>query len=110
MKYVDEYRDADAARRLAEAIGRVTTRPWNIMEVCGGQTHVIIRFAIDEMLPPGLSLIHGPGCPVCVTPIEMIDKAGVPVPANLAEAAKSGEPKRFFDNPRINVGKFFVAG
>jgi hydrogenase expression/formation protein HypD len=75
VKYIDEYRDADAARRLAEAIGRVTTRPWNIMEVCGGQTHAIIRFAIDEMLPPALSLIHGPGCPVCVTPIEMIDKA-----------------------------------
>ena len=75
MKYLDEYRNADAARRLAQAIRRATTRPWNIMEVCGGQTHAIIRFAIDEMLPPELTLIHGPGCPVCVTPIELIDKA-----------------------------------
>jgi len=75
VKYLDEYRNADAARRLAEAIRRATTRPWNIMEVCGGQTHAIIRFAIDEMLPPELTLIHGPGCPVCVTPIELIDKA-----------------------------------
>ena len=75
MKYVDEYRDAGQARRLAEAIRRAVTRPWNIMEICGGQTHTIIRFAIDEALPPSLRLIHGPGCPVCVTPIEIIDKA-----------------------------------
>jgi len=75
VKYLDEYRDAHAARQLAEAVRRATTRPWNIMEVCGGQTHAIVRFAIDEMLPPGLTLIHGPGCPVCVTPIEIIDKA-----------------------------------
>jgi hydrogenase expression/formation protein HypD len=75
VKYLDEYRDGDAARRLAGAIGRATTRPWQIMEVCGGQTHAIIRFGLDEMLPPGLTLIHGPGCPVCVTPIEIIDKA-----------------------------------
>jgi hydrogenase expression/formation protein HypD len=75
VKYVDEYRDAAAARRLAEAIRAATTRPWNIMEVCGGQTHSIIRFALDEMLPTEITLIHGPGCPVCVTPIEIIDKA-----------------------------------
>ena len=75
MKYVNEYRDADAARRLAAAIAKATTRPWNIMEVCGGQTHAIVRFALDEMLPPEIALIHGPGCPVCVTPLEMIDKA-----------------------------------
>ena len=75
MKYVDEYRDAEAARRLAAAIARATTRPWNIMEVCGGQTHAIVRFGLDEMLPPQITLIHGPGCPVCVTPLEMIDKA-----------------------------------
>ena len=75
MKYVDEYRDAQASKRLAGAIHKATTRPWNIMEVCGGQTHAIIRFAIDEMLPPQITLIHGPGCPVCVTPIEIIDKA-----------------------------------
>lgn len=75
MKYLDEYRDADAVRRLALAIRAAVTRPWHIMEICGGQTHAIIRFALDEMLPGELTLIHGPGCPVCVTPIEMIDKA-----------------------------------
>ena len=75
MKYIDEYRDADAARRCAEAIKRLVTRPWNLMEVCGGQTHAIVRFGLDEMLPDQVTLIHGPGCPVCVTPIEMIDKA-----------------------------------
>ena len=75
MKYVDEYRDAAQARRLADAIRAITTRPWSIMEICGGQTHAIVRFALDEMLPPEITLIHGPGCPVCVTPIELIDKA-----------------------------------
>ena len=75
MKFIDEYRDAKAARRLANKIERVTTRPWNIMEVCGGQTHAIVKFGIDELLPKGINLIHGPGCPVCVTPIGMIDKA-----------------------------------
>jgi hydrogenase expression/formation protein HypD len=75
MKFVEEYRDATTTRPLAEAIARLTTRPWNIMEVCGGQTHTIVRFAIDELLPKSISLIHGPGCPVCVTPIELIDKA-----------------------------------
>ena len=68
MKYLDEYRNADAARQLATAIAQATTRPWSIMEVCGGQTHAILRFALDEMLPPQITLIHGPGCPVCVTP------------------------------------------
>ena len=75
MKYVDEYRDAEKARQLADLIGRQTTRPWSIMEICGGQTHSIIRFGLDELLPPEITLIHGPGCPVCVTPIEIIDKA-----------------------------------
>jgi hydrogenase expression/formation protein HypD len=75
MKYIDEYRNADAARKLAAAIARATTRPWNIMEICGGQTHAILRFGLDEMLPRQITLIHGPGCPVCVTPIEMIDRA-----------------------------------
>jgi hydrogenase expression/formation protein HypD len=75
LKFIDEYRDADAARRCADAIGRIVTRPWNLMEVCGGQTHAIVRFGLDEMLPDPLTLIHGPGCPVCVTPLEMIDKA-----------------------------------
>ena len=75
MKYVDEFRDAAQSRRFAEAIRRKAKRPWNIMEVCGGQTHAIVRFAIDEILPPSLTLIHGPGCPVCVTSVEIIDKA-----------------------------------
>jgi hydrogenase expression/formation protein HypD len=75
MKYIDEYRDADEARRYADAIARTATRPWNIMEVCGGQTHAIVKFGIDSLLPDTISLIHGPGCPVCVTPLELIDKA-----------------------------------
>ncbi|MBI4278463.1 MAG: hydrogenase formation protein HypD, partial [Armatimonadetes bacterium] len=64
MRFIDEYRDAAAAKRLARAIARATTRPWTIMEVCGGQTHAIVRFGIDQMLPAGIALVHGPGCPV----------------------------------------------
>ena len=75
MKYIDEYRDANSARRFARAIARITTREWTIMEVCGGQTHAIIKFGVDELLPPQITLLHGPGCPVCVTPVELIDKA-----------------------------------
>lgn len=75
MKYLDEYRDPVAARRLAEAIAAATTRPWTIMEVCGGQTHTIVKYGIDEILPRQVELVHGPGCPVCVTSLEMIDRA-----------------------------------
>jgi len=75
MKFVDEYRDAQRVNELAGAIARRVTRPWTIMEVCGGQTHAIVRFGLDELLPPGVTLVHGPGCPVCVTPLELIDKA-----------------------------------
>ena len=75
MKYIDEYRDPVAARKLADAISKITTKNWKIMEICGGQTHSIIKFGIDEFLPDKVSLIHGPGCPVCVTPLESIDKA-----------------------------------
>lgn len=75
MKYIDEYRDPDAARRYADAIAKLTTRSWTLMEVCGGQTHAIIRFGVDELLPKEITLVHGPGCPVCVTPLELIDKA-----------------------------------
>ncbi len=75
MKFVDEYRDPRLARELAEAIRRTVTRPWTIMEICGGQTHAIVRFGIDRLLPPTIRLVHGPGCPVCVTPVELIDKA-----------------------------------
>jgi hydrogenase expression/formation protein HypD len=75
MKYLDEYRDGQAAHKLAAAIARTVTRPWTIMEVCGGQTHTIVKYGIDEILPPGVELVHGPGCPVCVTSLEMIDRA-----------------------------------
>ena len=75
MKFIDEYREAEDARKYAREIARVTTRPWTLMEICGGQTHAIVKFGLDELFPPGLTLIHGPGCPVCVTPIELIDKA-----------------------------------
>jgi hydrogenase expression/formation protein HypD len=75
MRYVDEYRDGPAARSLAEAIARTVTRPWVIMEVCGGQTHSIVKYGLDRLLPAEVELVHGPGCPVCVTSLEMIDRA-----------------------------------
>lgn len=75
MKYVDEYRDKEAALALSRAIATTTTRPWRIMEVCGGQTHAIARFGLEELLPPQITLLHGPGCPVCVTPAEILDHA-----------------------------------
>jgi hydrogenase expression/formation protein HypD len=75
MKYQEEYRDPAAAKKLQHAIAAVTTRPWTIMEVCGGQTHTIVKYGIDELLPPQVELVHGPGCPVCVTPLELVDKA-----------------------------------
>ncbi len=75
MKHVDEYRDADLVRKLAAEIERLTTRPWTLMEICGGQTHAIVKFGLDELLPEGITLVHGPGCPVCVTSAELIDQA-----------------------------------
>ena len=75
MRYVDEYRDPAAAQQLAVEIHRITTRPWTLMEVCGGQTHAIVRFGLDQLLPGHITLVHGPGCPVCVTPVELIDAA-----------------------------------
>jgi hydrogenase expression/formation protein HypD len=75
MKYLDEYRDAERAQQLAAAIQRTVTRPWTIMEVCGGQTHAIVKYGIDRILPPQIELVHGPGCPVCVTALETIDRA-----------------------------------
>ena len=83
MKYLEEFRDPELAQRLFDDIRRTVTRPWAIMEVCGGQTHSIIRNGIDQLLPDEVELIHGPGCPVCVTPLEIIDKA-------LAIASKPG--------------------
>jgi len=83
MKYLSEFRNGEIAQRMAREICQVATQPWKIMEICGGQTHSIIRNGIDQMLPPGIEMIHGPGCPVCVTPLSLIDKA-------LAIAAQPG--------------------
>ena len=83
MKYLTEFRNGEIAQRIAREIHQVATRPWKIMEVCGGQTHSIIKNGIDQMLPSGIEMVHGPGCPVCVTPLELIDKA-------LAIAAQPG--------------------
>jgi len=75
MKYLDEYRDPKLAGQLSRQIHKMTTRPWVIMEICGGQTHAIVKFGIDTLLPDQIQLVHGPGCPVCVTPLETIDRA-----------------------------------
>ena len=75
MKYLTEYRDGAAAQKVAGVIARTVTRPWTIMEVCGGQTHTIVKYGLDSILPPAIELVHGPGCPVCVTPLETIDQA-----------------------------------
>jgi len=75
MKYVDEYRDHAVAQKLIAEIKRTVTRPWTIMEVCGGQTHSIVKYGLDYLLPKEIELVHGPGCPVCVTPLDMIDRA-----------------------------------
>jgi len=83
MKYLDEYRDPMLARQLLDELRRTATRPWRIMEVCGGQTHTLVRQGIDELLPAGMRMIHGPGCPVCVTPLETLDRA-------MAVAARPG--------------------
>src|SRR5688500_5715128 len=75
VKYIDEYRDAAAAKRYAEASTRSTTRPWTLMELRGGQTHSSVKFGVDALRPAEITLVHRPGCPFCVTPIELIDKA-----------------------------------
>ena len=75
MKFLSEYRDQKAAEQLAQAIWKKVTRPWTIMEICGGQTHTIVKSGLEDLLPKDITLVHGPGCPVCVTPIELIDKA-----------------------------------
>jgi len=75
MKFVDEYRDPQLAERLVTTLHETVTRPWTVMEVCGGQTHTLVRSGIDRMIPETFTLVHGPGCPVCVTPLEMIDRA-----------------------------------
>lgn len=75
MKFIDEYRDAKSAKKYSRVIAHTLTQPWILMEVCGGQTHSIVKFGVDEFLPQDLTLVHGPGCPVCVTPVELIEKA-----------------------------------
>lgn len=75
MKFLDEYRDEELAQKIVQEIKRTVTRPWVIMEVCGGQTHSIVKYGLDQLLPKEIELVHGPGCPVCVTSLEMIDKA-----------------------------------
>jgi len=75
VKYLEEYRDPDVAAGLLREIRRAVTQPWVLMEVCGGQTHSIVRYGVDRMLPPEVELVHGPGCPVCVTALETIDRA-----------------------------------
>ncbi|MBI3596458.1 MAG: hydrogenase formation protein HypD [Nitrospirae bacterium] len=75
MRFVDEYRNEATARKYSERIRAIVTRPWTIMEICGGQTHTIVKYGIESLLPEEITLVHGPGCPVCVTPLEMIDKA-----------------------------------
>jgi hydrogenase expression/formation protein HypD len=75
MRYLDEYRDRDAVEKLVQRITRVVRHKWTLMEICGGQTHAIIKYGLDTLLPADLTLVHGPGCPVCVTPLELIDKA-----------------------------------
>ena len=75
MKYLEEFQDPALAERILDDIHATAKHPWAMMEVCGGQTHSIIRHGLDQLLPEGIELIHGPGCPVCVTPLEIIDKA-----------------------------------
>jgi len=75
MKYLSEFRDPASARALLDEIARTVTRRWTIMEICGGQTHAIMRHGLDQLLPDVITLVHGPGCPVCVTPLETIDRA-----------------------------------
>jgi hydrogenase expression/formation protein HypD len=75
MRFIDEYRDPQIAHALADKVGRITTRPWVLMEICGGQTHTLMRYGIGDLLPKNVELVHGPGCPVCVTPLELIDQA-----------------------------------
>jgi hydrogenase expression/formation protein HypD len=75
MKYIDEFRDPKIAHRLVEEITQRVTKKWTLMEICGGQTHTLVRYGFEEMLPAKINLVHGPGCPVCVTPLEVVDKA-----------------------------------
>src|SRR6202158_49662 len=75
MKYLDEYRNEALAQKIVGELRRIVTKPWVLMEVCGGQTHTVVKYGIDHLIPSEVELVHGPGCPVCVTSLEMIDRA-----------------------------------
>ena len=75
MKYIDEFRDGNQAQKWKQSMAQLVTRPWTLMEICGGQTHSIVKYGLEDLLPPGVELVHGPGCPVCVTPMEVLDTA-----------------------------------
>ncbi len=87
MKFVDEYRGEAEAQQLVRAIERTVTKPWTLMEICGGQTHTLVKYGIDNLLPKLVTLVHGPGCPVCVTPLALIDHA-----IELARRPRSSSP------------------
>ena len=106
MKYLDEYRDEALARKILAEIRRTVTKPWVLMEVCGGQTHSIIKYGIDRLLPEEVELVHGPGCPVCVTSLEMIDD----LKAKIADAEQliGGYQKKIAD-PLDRIGQHGIA-
>ena len=120
MKFIDEYRGQGPAAQMARAIHRSVTRPWTIMEVCGGQTHTIVKSGLQELLPPEITLVHGPGCPVCVTPLELIDSAvaiaGAPgshllfVRRHAARAGLVAEPVRRQSRRRRRAHRVLAAG
>ena len=100
MKYIDEYRDAHIARALAADIAKRVTRPWVLMEICGGQTHTIMRYGLDEMLPAQVEMVHGPGCPVCVTPLEVV---GAEYVTNYRSGFKSALPGQHPGDLRLDA-------
>ena len=105
MKYIDEYRDARIARGLAKAIADCARHNWVLMEICGGQTHTIMRYGLDELLPRQIELVHGPGCPVCVTPLETIDKA---IALALRPGSDPGVLRRHVARARVRSWTCFV--
>ena len=108
MKYLSEYRDKDTVERLLREIKKTVTKPWTLMEICGGQTHSLVKNGILDMIFPEITMVHGPGCPVCVTPVEMIDKA-----VSLAEQGYTicsfGDMLRVPDPRKVSSGPKQVA-
>ena len=93
MKYVTEHRDKELVGTTLEQLKQAVTKPWTIMEICGGQTHAIVRSGLDQLLPEEIELVHGPGCPVCVTPLELIDKAlAIALSINSRGVTQTGHP------------------